>query len=265
MSKTTSRSLVIAAALAVLAVQAPRDAKALPPSKVPPTMEIEVLDPGVDPEGKPAVRIERGPNGERVVEIPPTVLVHRYYYTGDRSFQAQMLRGGPVIIVLNHPKTGERTYVEANLPPGAPRVTYRQNKVIYDYDHHAAILQFGLLGKVTVTYRSGRTWSQTATRALHLETIHDHSKKMAVSTKQCASRVCTTAGGVAVVAKDTAKGVVTPVVKLGAALPLVSTVFGGGFEQRMAERLATSRRDAQVKAAQRSEERAEWTIPTNIR
>src|SRR5258707_834397 len=69
------------------------------PVAVPPGLEIEVLDPNVDPRGNPAVVTRPGPMGAILVDIPPTVLVHRYYYTGDRSFQARLLPGGPCVVV----------------------------------------------------------------------------------------------------------------------------------------------------------------------
>src|SRR5262245_25182228 len=81
-----------------------------PAVTVPATLEIEVLDPGVDPNGNPAVRLQPGPDGRVQVDIPPVILVHRYYYSGDRSFQGPMLPGGPSIVVANHPVTGERCY-----------------------------------------------------------------------------------------------------------------------------------------------------------
>ena len=100
------------------------------PTAVPPGLEIEVLDPNVDPRGNPAVvtrpavaLTSTGPDGRVIVDIPPTVLVHRYYYTGDRTSQARLLPGGPCIVVVSHPKTGERLYIPVQFPPGAPRVT----------------------------------------------------------------------------------------------------------------------------------------------
>src|SRR5205814_3237000 len=112
-------------------------------------MEIEVLDPNVDPRGNPAVvtrptvvMTPAGPDGRVMVDIPPTVLVHRYYYTGDRTFQAQLLPGGPCIVVASHPKTGERLYIPVTFPPGAPRVTYATDSIDYDYGSQAVKVSF---------------------------------------------------------------------------------------------------------------------------
>ena len=138
-------------------------------SLVPPALEIEVLDPNVDPRGNPAVLTRpaavltsMGPEGRMVVDIPPTVLVHRYYYTGDRSFQAGLLPGGPCIVVVSHPKTGERLYIPVQFPPGAPRVTYTGNSIEYDYGTQAVTISFCCLinTRPKVTYRNGMLLTQ---------------------------------------------------------------------------------------------------------
>lgn len=121
---------------------------------VPPTQEIEILDPGVDPTGKPAVLIRPGLAGQ-VVDIPPAVIVHRFYYTGDRTFQGPMLPGGPTIVAVNHPATLERVYVPVTMPPGAPRVTYTAHAIRYDYGPQSVTLRFGVCGKPTVYYSQG--------------------------------------------------------------------------------------------------------------
>jgi len=141
---------LIAAAVGPAAGAGPRP----PTAPVPPTQEIEVLDPGVDPTGNPAaiVRPDAGLPGVARVDIPPAVLVHKFYYTGDRSFQGPMLPGGPTIVAAGHPKTGERVYVPVTLPPGAPRVTYTSHAIRYDYGPQAVTLAFGPCGKPHVIY-----------------------------------------------------------------------------------------------------------------
>jgi hypothetical protein len=121
-------------------------------SPVPPTLEIEVLDPGVDPSGNPRALVRPGVPGFQNVDVPATVLVHKFYYTGDRSFQAQMLTGGPVIVAVSHPKTMERVYVPLILPPGAPRVSYTSHAIRYDYGPQSVTLVFGVCGKPNVVY-----------------------------------------------------------------------------------------------------------------
>lgn len=162
------------AAAVVVALAGPLLAN--PPHKaaapVPPTQEIELLDPGVDPTGKPTAIVRPDPNnpGNNLVEIPPTILVHKFYYTGDRTFQGPMLPGGPMIAAVNHPKTGERTYVNIVLPPGAPKVTYSSHGIRYDYGPQSVTLAFGALcGKPSVHY------SQSSKAG-------EFTKKVAVST-----------------------------------------------------------------------------------
>ena len=87
-----------------------------------------------------------GANGLDQIETPPTVIVHRYYYTGDRDFQGPMMQGGPTLITANDPATGEQTQIEALLPPGAPRITYRSDRIVYDYRDRAITVRFGRPG-----------------------------------------------------------------------------------------------------------------------
>ena len=155
---------------------------------VPPTLEIEVLDPGVDPLGNPAVFVTPGPPGYPVqIDIPPVVLVHRYYYTGDRSFQAQMLPGGPSIIVVNQPKTGERCYIEAQMLPGAPRVTYTAHSIEYDYGENGMTLQFGLFGTPTIKYRSGMSWGTKMRHLVHPDRVKATTEQVAAGSRALAS------------------------------------------------------------------------------
>lgn len=123
---------------------------------VPPSQEIVVLDPGVDPDGKP--RVIPSFDGARAnISIPPTVLVHKMYYTGDRTFQAQLLPGGPCVVAVNHPRDGKRRYVEVMLPPGAPRVTYRCDAITYDFNQQTVVLKFDHAGGAHVDYVQGKT------------------------------------------------------------------------------------------------------------
>ncbi|HEY1188110.1 MAG TPA: hypothetical protein VGE74_10660 [Gemmata sp.] len=150
---------------------------------VPPTQEIEILDPNVDPTGKPAVRtagfapadpslpcpVLPAAVPQQQLDVPPAVLVHKFYYTGDRSFQGPMLPGGPLIVSANHPKTLERVYVPITLPPGAPRVTYTDNSIRYDYGPQSVTLVFGACGNPRVRY-SQSTNARETTRSKIVET-----------------------------------------------------------------------------------------------
>ena len=154
-----------------------RPGQALRPAAapVPPTQEIEVLDPNVDPTGKPAARVTSfappAADGypvlpaalpQQQVDVPPAVLVHKFYYTGDRTFQAQILPGGPLVVSVNHPQTLERVYVPVTLPPGAPRVTYTGDAIRYDYGPQSVSLIFGHCGNPRVKYSQSTTASENA-------------------------------------------------------------------------------------------------------
>jgi hypothetical protein len=193
---------------------------------VPPTQEIEVLDPNVDPTGKPAVIPVVGPDGVARVDIPPTVLVHRYYYTGDRSFQGPLLAGGPTVLVLSHPADGERLYLQVQLPPGAPRVIYTRHSVEYNYGQQSVILTFGLHGCPKITYRQGippgaRVQAVSAHVASSASRLVRRTGAPVVVEKvgKTASNVAQTAADRV---NDVGKMVLSPVVKVVKALPGVN-------------------------------------------
>ena len=122
---------------------------------VPATQEIELLDPGQGSTSVPPVVTRLGADGVHKVDVPPAVLVHRYYPSGDRDFQAQMLPGGPMIVAVSHPKTLERVYVPIVLPPGAPRVYYSGRSIVYDYGKQSVTLTFGLHGPPKIRHSQG--------------------------------------------------------------------------------------------------------------
>ncbi len=115
--------------------------------------ELIVIDPAVQENGLPVPIVEGGR-----VEIPPTLHVHPYYYCGDKEYQAQILNGGPTIIVANHPKSGDKLYIDAVLPAGAPVVAYNAHSITYVYPDRRVVLEFPPLcrNKAVVKYLSGR-------------------------------------------------------------------------------------------------------------
>jgi hypothetical protein len=177
------------------------------------------------------------------------VLVHRYYYTGDRSFQARLLPGGPCIVVVSHPKTGERLYIPVQLPPGAPRVTYTPDSIEYDYGTQGVTISFCCLlcEKPKVTYRQGVPFTKKvenvagcacdATRRLVNRTgIPDAADKAASGAK---SAVVTTVDR----ANDVGKFLSGPPIALIRATPL------GNLFNESPEDLAAKARNAQVQRA----------------
>lgn len=245
------------------AIQAPHQ-----PVPVPPTLEIEVLDPNVDPRGNPAVLTRPfvaptpgGIEGRLAVDIPPTILVHRYYYTGNRSFQGPLLPGGPSIVVVNHPRTGERLYLPVQMLPGAPRVTYTDNAIEYDYGTQAILIHFGWLCGPKVTYRQGVpvtkqvgnavTHTTEATRRLIDRTgIPQVNEKVVDLTVNV---VQTTADRV----NDVGRRLLAPPVQIIKMTPLA------GLLTSSEEDRAAHARDTEVRRAESEAQRASGFIKTN--
>jgi hypothetical protein len=230
---------------------------------VPPTQEIEVLDPNVDPMGRPTVRVQPvvGADGIGRIDIPPTVLVHRFYYTGDRSFQGPMLPGGPSIIVVNHPNDGERLYIEVQMLPGAPRVIYTRHEIEYNYGVQSMILTFGAHGRPKISYRQGVS---AGTRV----------RVAAAQVRQGTARLVERTGAPAAARKvldgaknaaetgadhvhDIGKAVVTPVIKIVQIIPGVKMLTSS------AEDRVEHERDTLVQQASTDVTKLEASIPTN--
>lgn len=211
------------ACVAAVSWAAPGRAQHPPAAPVSPTQEIEVLDPGVDPTGRPAAQVKMGPDGVNRVEVPPTVLVHRFYYTGDRNFQGPLLTGGPVIVAVSHPKTFERVYVPLVLPPGSPRVYYTRDAIRYDFGPQSITLTWGLCGNPQVRYGQA-TWVGDRSRGVaagaaagvkswvHRTGVPEGIQKASAATKDALSA---TADRI----KDVGQMAVTPVLNVARALP----------------------------------------------
>lgn len=100
--------------------------------------ELVVVQPELDPDGRPKVQI----TADKKVEIPPSLHIHRFYYTGDKEYQGPILAGGPTTVVARHPKLGKQVYVDVILPPGAPVVSYDANSITYVYTDERIRIRF---------------------------------------------------------------------------------------------------------------------------
>ena len=153
---------------------------------VPPADELLIIHPEVDPEGKPRpVFVPHQDGGVLDIQIPPTVIVHRYYYTGNREFQGPLIPGGPTVIVASHPTTGEQIAIEAQLLPGAPRIRYGRHEICYIYSEKRISVCFGKLPfvdtKVVISDIRARRRSQQA--SVHLVTaLKSLSRRSGLST-----------------------------------------------------------------------------------
>lgn len=103
--------------------------------------DLVILDPAQHERGLPAV-ILTYMNEHPEVEIPPTVHVHRFYYSGDKVFQGPILQGGPIVLVARHPKTGCQMYIDVVLPAGAPRIAHTKNSIRYLYGDKRVEVKF---------------------------------------------------------------------------------------------------------------------------
>jgi len=99
--------------------------------------ELIIIDPGVEENGLPAPNVVNGH-----VEIPPTLHVHPYYYSGDKEYQGPIINGGPTIVVANNPKSGEKRYVDVVLPQGAPLIAYTSKSITYIYKDRRVVITF---------------------------------------------------------------------------------------------------------------------------
>jgi len=140
-------------------------------SRVVPSLEIEILDPNVDSRGNPGVIVGQDAWGQTQVDIAPTILVHRYYYTGNRSFRGPDLPGGPSIIVVFHPRTGQKVYLPVQMLPGSPMVTYTAHSIEYDFGDRAVLVSFPYLGDPTVVYRNGKAFTDRVGNIVHWDKI----------------------------------------------------------------------------------------------
>ena len=125
--------------------------------------DLVVYTPAAHDRGLPAVQFNDVKGGMQV-DIPPAVHVHRFYYSGDKEFQGPIITGGPTVVVANHPRTGERMYIDVVLPAGAPRISYDKRGITYVYPKQRVTVNFRGLpfgaDKAVVKNRSGRGWGR---------------------------------------------------------------------------------------------------------
>jgi hypothetical protein len=244
--------------LCILAVTAHSTPHAAP---VPPTLEIEILDPNVDPLGMPAAIPKEILPGLTRVDIPSTVLVHKYYYSGDRSFQARFVPGGPTIVVANHPKTGERLYIPVMMVPGAPKVTYTSHAIAYDFGNQTICIQFcWLTGRPEVHYSnhvvSQSTWAKLT--AMHKETknliertgLPNAGRKLTAVTKNVTE---TSVDNM----REAGKMIIAPVIQVGKMIPGINTLTSHPEDR------ASSLRDVQIQKTLEERLRQEGEIKQN--
>jgi hypothetical protein len=108
--------------------------------------ELVVFEAGTHERGFAEVELVGTEFGTQV-DVSRALHVHRTYYTGDKEFQFSLIQGGPTTVVVNHPRTGEKLYVEVDLPAGIPIIAYNQHSITYVFPDRRICIQFPRFGK----------------------------------------------------------------------------------------------------------------------
>ena len=198
---------------------------------VPPALEIEVIDAGVDPLGHPSVKFREEQGHPLQVDITPTILVLRYYYTGDREFQAQLLPGGPSILVVHDPICNEKRYVQVQLPPGAPRVAYTGRSIEFKYGFTSVEIKFRRFFGPSVEYVAGMKMSDRVAKAMHVEDLRGVAHDASSVARQAQHDATNMVMGTVLLAGDGIGQLLSPVRELVSRGPL------GGLRQRLEARV----------------------------
>lgn len=188
--------------------------------------ELVIIDPGVHPQGLPAVKFKPGAEpGKLEIDIPPTLHVHRYYYSGNKEFQGPILTGGPTTVVANNPWNGERMYVDVMLPPGAPVVVHNKNHITYVYPDRRVCISFPVVcrEKAIVTYHSGRGVERQIHEKAEVvkEKTREHlqQSKLVGTMKRCCHETKEVTTGAAMLVGGTANVALDTMTKLARMVP----------------------------------------------
>jgi hypothetical protein len=103
--------------------------------------DLVVYDAGTHERGLAEIELNQTERGTEV-DISRALHVHRSYYNGDKEFQFSLIQGGPTTVVANHPRTGEKLYIEVDLPSGIPIVAYNQHSITYVFSDRRVCINF---------------------------------------------------------------------------------------------------------------------------
>ncbi len=160
---------------------------------------LDLFDKIKERNGENGEKDENEEDGEAYqrITIPPTVHVHRYYYSGNKEFQGPIITGGPTVVVANHPDTGEQMLVDVTLPTGAPLIAHDKNAITYIYSSppQRVSIKFRKFpfdpNKAVVEYHSGRGVKRRIREhvADHVERKREHRQQSPAieAVKTCAS------------------------------------------------------------------------------
>jgi hypothetical protein len=210
--------------------------------------ELVVYDSGTHSRGLAGVQLFESPDGT-LVDVAPAIHVHRNYYNGDREYQGPILPGGPTVVVAQHPRTGQRLYVDVNLPAGAPVICYDEDSITYVYRDGRVCLRFGIddgCECVTVVNRSGRGAARVARERSQATRercrIAVERSGVAASVKKAGASVKHTLVGAVGITSRAATGVVDRVRTVRDGLPVVRQVQDAGQQADERSEMQTVRR-----------------------
>ncbi len=222
-----------------------------PTARVSPVLEIEILDPNKDPRGNPAVVTSTDLSGNTQIEIPPSLIVHRYYYTGDRSFRGPDLPGGPSIVIAQNPRDGQQVYLPVQMLPGSPIVHYTARSIEYDFGNRAVIVDFPKVGEPTVSYRNGRPLSEKAGKMLGVPKVQaawEGTKQSLAAAKQKTGAAAKASG---MVAGNLFRPLTLPMQNMARLLPGNAALTDPNLEAAIAEQVALENRQRSIDEARR--------------
>lgn len=227
--------------------------------------DLVIYDPGTNERGLPGVVLDDR-EGDLKIDIPPKVHVHRYYYSGDKEFQGPIIQGGPTIVVANHPKTGERMYVDVVLPAGAPRIAYNKYSITYVYPDQRVCLKFQHFPfnpeKAVVKYHAGqgigRTIHQVRRHMVSHRKTHLRQSQLAQSFKEAATNTGDLVHGATRSTASAASKL------LDGANSVVNLIPGVTPLRSMADQRAEGKKSAEIRGADLLKRRTETPfVPTN--
>lgn len=231
-------------------------------ARVSPVLEIEILDPNKDARGNPAVVMTTDALGNPQVDIPPTLIVHRYYYSGDRSFRGPNFPGGPSIVIAQNPRDGQQVYLPVQMLPGSAVVKYTARSIEYDFGDRAVIVSFPKVGQPTVSYRNGRPLSEKAAKLFgvpHLKSAWQGTKSSLAKLKEKAGVAAKATGQVA---GDLALPFTLPAQNFARLMPGHAALTDPNLEARILEQSAVNQRQQQIDQARALRRITSLDIPT---
>lgn len=226
--------------------------------------ELVVFDAGAHERGLPEIELLRSEFGTQI-DVTRALHVHRTYYTGDKEFQFSLIQGGPTTVVANHPRTGEKLYIEVDLPSGIPIISYNQHSITYVFPDRRVCIQFprfGLKPTVTVVNVKGhgniRTHWERAQAATVRRRAHFANDPLVGALRDTGTSVKNLTVGTVGIASQTSATVVTGVRTTVENLPLISQVRQTG------ENAAEQGNRVAIDRITRSAEKADRQfLPTN--